>query len=184
MIEISFWTAELVFAAIWLIVRIVVWIVRGRIDLRREAMLLLMYINLAVIIRFTFFPMALVDGKVQPLVFDASQIYPFKLNLIPFTNLFAFAGTKETLTNIIGNVAMFIPSGIVLPIVYKRLDSFWKTVAAGAAISLCIELIQLLFYTRTTDTNDLILNTLGVMIGYGIYALIKKLSRRKEAKDA
>ena len=184
MTEISFWAGETVFTAIWISARVIVWIVRGKIDLKREAELLLMYINLAVIIRFTFFPMELVDGKIQPLVFDASQIFPFKLNLIPFTNLFVFASEKDALLNIISNVAMFIPSGIVLPIVYKRLDCFWKTIAAGAAISLSIELIQLLFYTRTTDTNDLILNTLGVMIGYGIYTLVKRLTKRKEVTDA
>lgn len=184
MTEISFWAGETVFTAIWISARVIMWIIRGKIDLKREAVLLLMYINLAVIIRFTFFPMELVDGKIQPLPFDASQIYPFKLNLIPLSNLFDFESSKAALLNIIGNVAMFIPSGIVLPIVYKRFDSFWKTVGVGFAISLSIELIQLLFYTRTTDTNDLILNTIGVMIGYGIYALIKRLTKRKEVKDA
>ena len=51
MVKISFLTAELVFAAIWLLTRLVVWIRQGRISWKREAVLLLMYINLAVIIR-------------------------------------------------------------------------------------------------------------------------------------
>ena len=75
--------------------------------------------------------------------------------------------------------AMFIQSGIVLPIVYKGLDTFWKVILAGSGISLCIEIIQLLFCVRATDIDDLILNTTGVIIGYGIYALIQSVRRKK-----
>ena len=81
--------------------------------------------------------------------------------------------------NIVGNTAMFIPTGIILPIVYKRLDHFGKVIAAGAFISLCIELIQLPFADRVMDIDDLILNTLGVAIGYGIYSLVKRIKTSK-----
>ena len=62
-----------------------------------------------------------------------------------------------------------------MPIVYKRLDYFGKVIAAGAFISLCVELIQLPFADRVSDVDDLILNTLGVAIGYGIYKLIRAI---------
>ena len=87
MLEISFFTAELIFTLIWIIVRIIVWIRQKRIDWKRESVLLLMYINLAVIIRFTFFPMSRVIGSVQPLIYDASTAFPFRVNLVPFVNL-------------------------------------------------------------------------------------------------
>ena len=64
MLEISFLSAELAFTAVWLLVRISIWIRRNSIDWKREAVLLLMYLNLAVIIRFVFFPSGLVDGHV------------------------------------------------------------------------------------------------------------------------
>jgi glycopeptide antibiotics resistance protein len=70
---------------------------------------------------------------------------------------------------------MFIPTGIVLPIVYRRLNSLWKAAAAGAFISLCTEILQLPFPSRASDVDDLILNTLGVVVGYGIYAAVKKI---------
>ena len=100
-----------------------------------------------------------------------------RVNLIPFVNLFDYDSRRDLLLNVIGNTAMFIPSGIVLPIIYKRLNSFWKVVAAGAMISLCIEIIQLPFSVRASDVDDLILNVLGVAIGYGIYAAVKHLKR-------
>ena len=76
MVEIPFYLVETAFAAVWLAARIVLWILRGWIDWKREAVLLLMYVNLAVLIRFTFFPMDRADGRVQPLVFDAAAAFP------------------------------------------------------------------------------------------------------------
>ena len=135
---------------------------------------------MAVIIRIVFFPFSKVDGQVQPLIFDIATAFPFRVNLFPLVNLFDYDSKRDLLLNVIGNVAMFIPSGIVLPIIYKRLDSFIKVILAGGGISLCIEIIQLPFSVRASDIDDLILNTVGVMLGYGIYALIQCLKRTKK----
>ena len=172
--EISFLAAEIAFAAAWLLVRAGVWIKQRGPDWKREAVLLLMFVNLAVIIRFVFFPRAMVDGHIQPLVFDADAIFPLRVNLIPLVHLFRFAGVRDILWNVAGNTAMFVPSGIVLPAVYRKLDSFRKVTAAGALISLCIECLQLLFASRASDIDDLILNTLGTAVGYGIYAFFRR----------
>ena len=179
MVKIPFLFLELVFTAIWLIIRIAVWIKKKHIDWKREAFLLLIYINFSVIIRFTFFPMSKVDGRIQPLIFDIATAFPFRVNLIPFVNLFDYDNKRDLLLNVIGNVAMFIPSGIVLPIVYKRLDTFGRVLVAGAGISLCIEIIQLPFRVRATDIDDLVLNTVGVIVGYGLYSLIQCVRRIK-----
>ena len=40
-------------------------------------------------------------------------------------------------------------------------------------------LLQLPFRVRATDVDDLLLNTLGVMLGYGIYALVRALKKRR-----
>ena len=180
MFEIPFLLLELLFTAIWLIIRFVVWMKQKSIDWKREAVLFLMYINLAVIIRFTFFPMAKADGRVQPLIFDISAAFPFRVNLLPLVNLFDYDSKRDLYLNVIGNAAMFIPSGIVLPIIYKHLDTFGKVLLAGGGISLCIEILQLPFRVRATDIDDLILNTIGVIIGYGIYALIRCVRRKKQ----
>ena len=174
MIEIQFLFLEVFFAIIWLVIRAIVLIKQKHIDWKQETMLLLMYINLAVIIRFTFFPMSKVDGQVQPLIFDSETAFPFRVNLLPLVNLLDYGSKRDLLLNVIGNVAMFIPSGIVLPIIYKRLNTFAKVILAGGGISLCIEIIQLPFSVRATDIDDLILNTVGVIIGYGIYSVLAK----------
>ena len=175
MLEISFLSAELAFTAVWLLVRIIIWIRRNSIDWKREAVLLLMYLNLAVIIRFVFFPRDLVDGHVQPLIFETAAVFPLRINLLPLVHLFDYDNVRDIIWNVVGNAVMFTPSGIVLPIVYRQLNSFWKVVAVGAFISLCIEILQLPFPSRASDIDDLILNTLGVAVGYGIYAACKRL---------
>ena len=111
MIEISFLFGELVFAAIWLIIRAAMWIYQKRIDWKREAMLLLMYGNLAVMIRVTIYPFFHVDGKIQPLILEPEELFPLWINLVPLVHIAEFDTTLDLLINIIGNVALFIPSG-------------------------------------------------------------------------
>ena len=176
MLEISFLAAESAYTAAWLLVRISIWIRRRDIDWKREAVLVLMYIDLAVIIRFVFFPRDLIDGHVQSLVFEAAA-FPLRINLVPLVHLFDYGNVRDIVWNVVGNAVMFIPSGIVLPIVYRQLNSFWKVAAAGAVISLCIEILQLPFPSRASDIDDLILNTLGVVVGYAIYVVFKRLRR-------
>ena len=177
MLEISFLAAESAYTAAWLLVRISMWIRRRDIDWKREAVLVLMYIDLAVIIRFVFFPKALVNGHVQPLIYDEAAAFPLRINLVPLVHLFDYGNVRDIVWNVVGNAVMFIPSGIVLPIVYRQLNSFWKVAAAGAVISLCIEILQLPFPSRASDIDDLILNTLGVVVGYAIYVVFKRLRR-------
>ena len=179
MINISFLAGELSFALVWLIYRGITWFVKKQICWKKEALLLLMYINLAVIIRFVFYPFYTVNGHVPPLVVQTGDMLPPRINLIPFIHITDYEMKREALINIIGNMALFIPTGIILPILYKRLNSFWKVLLAGAGISLCIELIQLLLENSVTDIDDLILNSAGVIIGYGVFSIAKKLIKRK-----
>ena len=179
MVEIPFLFLECAFTAIWLIIRIAVWMKQKKIDRKREIVLLLMYINLAVILRFTFFPMSKVDGHIQPLVSDTAAVFPFRVNLLPLVNLFDYDSKRDLLLNVIGNAAMFVPSGIVLPIVYRGLNTHRKVISAGIGISLCIEILQLPFYDRVSDIDDLILNTIGVIVGYGIYSLLQCVRKIK-----
>ena len=144
---------------------------------KREALLLLMYINLAVLIRFVFYPFFTVNGEVQPLIINMSSLQPLRVNLIPLVNILDYDIKREAAINIIGNISMFIPTGVIMPILYKRLDCFWKVLLAGAGLSFVIEVIQLLFPGSVTDIDDLLLNTLGVAVGYGIYAACKRLKR-------
>ena len=129
MIEISLLAGESLLALLWLACRAVVWLRQKHIDWKREAALALMYVNLAVILRFVFYPMDRLNGHVQPLVFDAAAMLPLRLNLIPIVHIMRFAGRRDMLLNLVGNVAMFIPGGVLMPLLYPKLNRFWKVTA-------------------------------------------------------
>ena len=178
MIEVSLLTGELFFTVLWLLIRGMIWIQQKKIAWKREAVLLLMLVNLAVLIRFVFYPFFTVNGKVQPLIINMGSIQPLRINLIPLVNILDYDIKREATINIIGNISMFIPTGIIMPILYKRLNRFWKVLLAGAGLSFGIEMIQLLFPGSVTDIDDLILNAAGVAIGYGIYKLAVRFRGR------
>ena len=161
----------------WVLARIFAWKKSGQVSVRREAELILVYICLVVVARFTFFPFSKVDGRVQPLVFDWVQMWNFRINLLPFVYITDYEALWEMKVNIIGNTAMFIPIGIIWPSVFRKLDNHKKVIAAGVGFSLAIEILQLPFYDRVTDVDDLILNSLGFLMGYGIYLLVKRFKR-------
>ena len=174
MIAVSYPFVICVITAVWILNRIAVCRKKQCVFWKREAQLLLVYVCLIVVARFTFFPFSKVDGKIQPLIFDCARWFPFRINLVPVVHLLDYPVFREAMRNLIGNTAMFVPLGIVWPSVYRQLDTHLKTIAAGAGFSLMIELLQLPFYDRVSDIDDLILNTLGYLLGYGIYLLAKK----------
>lgn len=109
--------------------------------------------------------------------FDASRIIPPWVNLVPIVHLFDIYDGWQM--NIIGNITMFIPVGIVWPVCFKKLNTIGKAILAGAGFSLFIEISQLLFYERCSDIDDILLNTAGVAVGALIFFGCKKLRARK-----
>ena len=176
MFQVSYGLLVLMISVIWILVRAIVYARQKRFNWRREIELLLVYICIIVVARFTFFPFFRVNGKIQPLGFDALTMFPLRINYVPLVSLFDYEIFREMLINVIGNTAMFIPIGVVWPVVYRKLDTHRKTIAAGVGFSLCIELLQLPF-DRVTDIDDLILNSLGFLIGYGLYLLVKAIRK-------
>lgn len=75
-----------------------------------------------------------------------------------------------------------LPIGVFLPILWNKYFSSIKSLATiGLGISLLIEVLQYMegillpsIYTRASDVNDLILNTLGVLIGYFVFKNLSK----------
>lgn len=179
MFSLSYTAAAVLILSAALLVRLIV-NRRGKWQLRRELALIPVYISLLVVARCTFFPFEKVNGAIAPLVFDAAQAFPPRINLVPFKNLLDYPEKRQILLNIIGNTTMFIPIGVIWPAVFRELNTHLRALAAGVGFSLCIELLQLPFFDRVTDVDDLILNSLGYLAGYLLYLLAKKVFPRKK----
>ena len=88
------------------------------------------------------------------------------LNLIPFVDL------QNGRFQYIANIVLFLPVGFFAPLLWKKEQSFYRMAASGFTLSLTIELLQLFTY-RAVDIDDLAMNTLGAIGGYGIFCLLK-----------
>lgn len=91
--------------------------------------------------------------------------FDLSLTLTPFLPM--ITDFKNTILNII----LFIPSGIMLPLLWKKYNTFRATLIFGFSMSLTVELLQILTY-RATDINDIIANTLGAALGYFVFRAI------------
>lgn len=177
MIEITYYQMLAAITVIWILARAVAWAKNKNFKWKREIRLLLFYICIVVIARFVYFPLHRVDGRIGTLIFDPHRLIPPWLNLTPLT--FTRERYDGWQTNVIGNVAMFIPVGIILPVCFRKLNNVFKVTLAAFGMTLFIELSQLLLYDHSTDIDDLILNTTGAFIGAMIYFLVVIIRRRK-----
>lgn len=108
-----------------------------------------------------------------------------RYNLMPFREIHRFLANRELLgrkavfANIAGNVLLFVPFGAILPVLRKRMRSLGKMAALSAVLSLTVELLQLATRSGACDVDDILLNTLGGILGYGIFAVCNRIRRKK-----
>ena len=105
------------------------------------------------------------------------------LNVIPFRVLQETWGMPEPkkIAQTAANVVMFVPLGILLPVAFPKMRSFVKTTLSLALFSFGIEFTQY-FTGRSADIDDLMLNTLGGVLGYLIFFVLSRLVRKKQPR--
>ena len=135
------------------------------------------------ILFFIIFSVGLASQTVIPsLEFTSSGISIYsggahKTNLIPgmvFINTVRDVlngRTHSLLINFIGNIVMFMPFGFFSALLLKI--NAKKAALIGFSVSLFIETCQM-FLPRTSDVDDLILNTAGALLGYATYKLLSR----------
>ena len=79
----------------------------------------------------------------------------------------------HAIRNLGGNIILFVPLGFLLPRVFGRLQSWKSTLLCTVVIILCVEILQVITLLGYCDIDDLILNTLGAALGYGLHQLQK-----------
>lgn len=87
-------------------------------------------------------------------------------------------GARKQITQTIANVLMFIPLGFIFPVAFKRARKFWKTTACMILFSFFIGFVQY-FIGRSADIDDLMLNTLGGILGYLVFLAFSKMFKEK-----
>lgn len=98
----------------------------------------------------------------------------YSYNLVPFSTMASYFPIRgmDSLINIVGNIAVFIPFGVLIPLAF-RVD-FRKILGFFLAGLFLLEMIQLISRRGSLDVDDFMLNSIGVTLGYGLLGVVRK----------
>ena len=86
-------------------------------------------------------------------------------------------GALEVFSNLFGKILIFVPFGFFIAMASSS-RSFFKALFNSLGLSLCVEILQLVTRVGSFDVDDILLNTIGGMLGYIVF-MICNLIRRK-----
>lgn len=120
--------------------------------------------------------------------YSYAQYFRRFTNFVPFKTIAEYIqrynnGFRNlSVTNLFGNFVLFLPMGMALPCLFKKLNRFWKVVLWVLGMVVVVEIAQGVLRVGSIDIDDVIFNVSGAMIGYGIIKipLINKLLSRLE----
>lgn len=109
---------------------------------------------------------------------DSANLMPFK-TILPY--LMGEKGWIIAGINLVGNIIFLIPVGFLLPLAFPKIN--WKIMLLLAvAAGFLIEGMQVVLRVGIFDIDDVLLNALGVILGYGVYLLLSGATRSMSAK--
>jgi len=128
---------------------------------------------------FLFYLVALAWVVLLKLRFSFDDLDHFRsINLIPFAGLGIFNGTMSIRDReIISNVLVFIPYGIFVCMLMGK-KGFRKIIPIFLT-SLVFEISQFVFAIGAADITDVLGNTIGGVIGIGIFSVLSKIFKGK-----
>jgi glycopeptide antibiotics resistance protein len=163
----------LVATLVWILWRALLWSRRTDKNPAREVVVAATFLWSLLVLSITLFPLKII-------FYD----WHATSNVIPFASILEILGEASpsfVFDNIAGNVIMFVPIGILLPTLFEQMKRPEAMLWRAAAISGFIEGTQLVTRARAVDVDDVILNTVGAMIGLGVFSLAAPLFDRRRA---
>jgi glycopeptide antibiotics resistance protein len=107
----------------------------------------------------------------------------YRYNLVLFKEIKRFIQYRDELgafavfTNLFGNILIFVPYGFFISMA-SRSRGFFMTLFYSFGLSLCVETFQILTRVGSFDVDDLLLNTLGGVLGYILFLICNVIRRR------
>lgn len=99
-------------------------------------------------------------------------------NFVPLKTIKMYIKYSDRLNsfeNLAGNILAFVPFGMLLPLIGSHLRRFAIVFSNGIVFVLGIEVFQLISAFGAFDVDDVILNCLGIVLGYVIYAISRSM---------
>lgn len=102
----------------------------------------------------------------------------YEYNFTPlWTYVDIFEGRTVLIPEVLLNIILFVPLGLLVKAAYPQ-KSIILCLFFACLLSSLIELIQLLFQKGFCETDDVIHNTLGCLVGMGVFSLVRNCFRR------
>lgn len=124
--------------------------------------------------------------RIGHLMFRFGGTQAGEANFVPFKTIWPYLrGDKGWLIaglNLLGNIALLVPVGFLVPFVYRNM-TWKKSLALAFAAGLAIEGMQELLRVGIFDIDDVILNGLGVVVGYWVFTMLAKRVGSKKSKN-
>ena len=117
-----------------------------------------------------------------------TNFIPFK-TIVEYVQRYIDGYRNLSVLNLLGNFVLFMPMGVLLPCVIRKLDRFWKVTLTVLGMVVMVEIVQGILRVGSVDIDDVLFNVVGAMIGYGlvrlpfIYNFFKKINLIK-GKDS
>lgn len=108
----------------------------------------------------------------------------YRYNLKPFAEINRYLTYnhyftwENLLTNLAGNILVFAPIGFLVPIIKKQGVNLFTIFRISFLLSLFIETVQLVFRIGVFDVDDLIMNTVGGVLGFIGFKVVQRLYRK------
>lgn len=105
-------------------------------------------------------------------LFHVDRAWGSAVNLEPFYTISRFlihyrrTGSLASLSNLLGNIVILIPLGILLPLMFRPLRRCWLTLPLMALFAVGVEYLQWRYGVGIADVDDSILNFAGAAAGY------------------
>ena len=101
------------------------------------------------------------------------------INFIPFKTILYYLGSNQgfsvSVENILGNILAFSPLGFLLPVLFNKYKKLKNIFFISVSVSLSIEIVQLFLNIGSCDIDDLILNVIGAILGFGVYNVLNPI---------
>ncbi len=135
----------------------------------------------AALVALAFFPLPFPPYRLPEEAFGDYRGWPYPwLSPVPFETIRSSLEQGWSLPAgkfLIGNIGAFVPLGVLAPMLSPRWRSWSRALLLGLLASGLVEATQLVaslamgFPWRVADVDDLLLNTLGTLIGFGVWKL-------------
>ncbi|QCJ40798.1 VanZ family protein [Bacillus sp. S3] len=155
----------------------------------KMTMFLILLLYLAILSKLILFKYIPLSEIINHFNFTYDEYHWRSNNFVPFKTIYFYLFLADInlnirIENVAGNIIGFMPFGFILPLLAKKFQKLGAITVATFSLSLTFELLQLVFEFGSFDVDDLILNTIGGILGYLPIKIVFLLIQSKNKEKA